>query len=148
MQSRSMLVLTICAFLLAGCGQVAPTVWLCTFHENAGHAVLDCDKVKIVFDGVKLMLPVGQEGGGATGSLQVGGSGTNNTTLTALHHTLTSSYSDGVNSISLGNYAVKVLEQGHKLQVGEKSFTLDGNTKTIVIRDDGSAEERQPEKSD
>ncbi|MBI3319509.1 MAG: hypothetical protein HYZ89_02850 [Candidatus Omnitrophica bacterium] len=144
MQSRVMLLLALCLLFSAGCGQLTPVFWQCNFQEESGHAVLDCDKVKIVFEGVKLTSQAGQIFGGSTGSLQVAGSGTSKITLTALHENqnLTNSYSNGVNKISLGTYVVKVLEQGCKLQVGEKTFTLGNDKQTIVIREDGSAEAR------
>ena len=78
---RTMILLT-CLLLLAGCGR-APTTWQCEVKEESGFAVLEMEKVKVVFEGIKLTSNPGRVGGGASGSKQIAGRGTSKIILTA-----------------------------------------------------------------
>jgi hypothetical protein len=126
---------------LSGCAQ--PVHWQIDFSEEAGNAVLDTDGVKLVFEGIHIPLPERQAGNGASGSMQVAGSGMSVNILNTHDQRLTNSYSGGVNTITLGKYTLRVQDEGRKLQIGEKTILLGDGKRTIVIHEDGSAGEQK-----
>ena len=128
-----------CLLLCTGCGS-APTVWQCKVNEESGVAVLEIEKVRVVFEGVKLTTNPGRVGGGASGSMQIAGSGTSKTTLTAFGQKLTSSYGSNINTIALGDFGLRITEGGRKLIVGDYSYDIGEGNQTIIIHPDGSTE--------
>lgn len=141
---RNVLALLVSLLACAGCTQGVPRIWNCDFHAESGVAVLDTDRVRLVFEGVPIESPAGGSGGGAAGSLQVGGSGTSNIELTALNQKVTNHYRDGINTISLGNYTLALKDDGHVLVAGGKNLTLGDIKRTVVVHADGSADFQEP----
>ena len=133
------MILATCLLLITGCGS-APTVWQCKVKEELGVAVLEIEKVRVVFEGIKLTSNPGRVGGGARGSLQIAGSGASKTTLTAFGQQLTSSYGSNINTIALGDFGLRITEGGRKLVVGDYSQEIGEGNQTIIIHPVGSAE--------
>ena len=129
--------------LVCGCSQ-APVMWHCEFGEESGSAVLDTEVVRIVFEGVRIAHTQGREGGGSSGSMQVSGSGTSQIVLTALGRKLTNAYSAGINTVTLGEYELRITDGGRKLVVGSTTYEIGNGKKTILIHGDGSADVSEP----
>jgi hypothetical protein len=123
-----------------GCSKGPTVQWQCGFYEDSGHAVLDSEGVTLIFEGVPITVPAGKVGGGSTGSLQISGGSTTTITLAALDQTITNSYADGVNTISIADYSARIKDSGKTLEIGDKVFALDGKKVTIIIHPDGTAE--------
>jgi hypothetical protein len=139
MRNERSMILATCLLLTTGCGS-APTVWQCNVKEESGVAVLEIEKLRVVFEGIKLTSNPGRAGGGASGSMQIAGSGTSKTTLTAFGQKLTSSYVSNINTIALGDFGLRITEGGRKLVVGNNSYDIGAGVQTIIIHPDGSAE--------
>lgn len=118
--------------------------WQFTFESQDNTAVIDMDRVTLIFEDVSVILPEGQIGGGAGGSLTVAGSGTSIISVTAFGKTFTTSYKSGVNTMTFEGYSLKLLDAGTKLQIGTQEFDLTGEKKTVIIREDGSANVQEP----
>ena len=126
---------------VVGCGQQA-VLWNCSFDEQSGHAVFTTEKFALEFESVRIDRTAGMKGGGSTGSLQVAGSGNSEITLTSLKQTLTNSYSNGVNTITLGKYTAFVKQNGRTVVIGDRSFELGDSKTTIVLHEDGTADKK------
>lgn len=139
MRNRGLMILATCLLLLTGCGS-APIIWQCNVKEESGVAVLEIEKVRVVFEGIQLTSNPGRVGGGASGSVQIAGSGTIKTKLTAFGQELTSSYGSNINTIALGDFGLRITEGGRKLVVGNNSYDIGAGEQTIIIHPDGSTE--------
>ena len=133
-----LLPLVLSALVASGCS--GRQNWHFDFTSQNDKAVIDMDHVRLIFDGVPVVLPQGQTGGGASGSLSVAGSGTSKITATAFGKTFMNSYKSGVNTMTFETHSLILLDAGTKLQIGTQEFDLTGEKKTIVIHADGSAE--------
>ncbi|MCH8822913.1 MAG: hypothetical protein IH984_05320 [Planctomycetes bacterium] len=125
------------ALTLSSCG--SSETWQFTLKSQKDKAVIDMDKVTLIFEGVPMVLPQDQTGGGASGSLVVSGSGTAAVTVTAFGKSFTNYYNEGVNSMSFEGYTFNLLDTGTKLRIGTQVFDLTGEKKTIVIHKSGGA---------
>jgi hypothetical protein len=134
------LILLPLVMLVAGCEAFNYTSWQASFEQEQGHLVLDCEQFRVRFDGVNLAgSPVR---GGASFSLQVSGGGTSIVNLNAYDHTLTSSWSSGVNTITLKQHELRILGGGKQLQIGSSIFDLGGEKKSLIVRADGTVTAR------
>ncbi len=134
-----LLPLVLSGLVAIGCSGLQQN-WHFDFTSQNDKAVIDMDHVRLIFDGVPVVLPQGQTGGGASGSLSVAGSGTSKITATAFGKTFMNSYKSGVNTMTFETHSLILLDAGAKLQIGTQEFDLTGEKKTIVIHADGSAE--------
>ena len=105
-----------------------------TFTEMNDDESLGVDKVTIIFDGVtytnissgtatvsgKYMSTAGATGTGA--------------------RTFTTSYADGVNTMTFSGHTFKLIEGGTKLEFGTQTIDLTGEKKTIIVKKDGAVE--------
>ena len=89
-----------------------------------------------------LVRPKGQIGGGAGATLKVAGWGKSDITQTVFDTTLKTSYSKGQNTITIGEYTVKIVDAGTNMIVGGKTIPIGDRKQTIAILADGSAETR------
>jgi len=128
--------LALAALASSGCGD--PQNWQFAFESQNDKAVIDMDRVTLIFEGVPVVLPEGQTGGGASGSLTVAGSGRSIITVTAFGKTFTNSYNNRVNTMTFEGYSLELLNAGTKLQIGTQEFDLTGKKKTVVIHKDGN----------
>ena len=125
---------------LASSGCSGRQNWQFALTSQDDKAVIEMDRVTLVFEEVSAALSEGQSGGGASGSLTVAGYGTSKITVTAFGKTFVNSYEDGVNTMTFEGYSLKLLDAGTKLLVGTQAFDLTGKKKTLVIHEYGSVE--------
>lgn len=141
MQSRSLLLLLMLAtgvLVCAGYNVRTLRFWQMSLEQNQGHLELDCEAFNVVFDGVDVNSAA--HGGGASVSLQFVGSGTSILNLFAFDQSLTTSYSSGVNTITIKQYEIKILGEGKRIQFGDTTFDLGTDQKSFVVHADGTAE--------
>ncbi len=142
--SKGLFLVPLALVALASSGCSNRQNWQFSFESQNGKAVIDMDRVTLIFEGVSVVLPEGQTGGGAGGSLRVAGSGTSTITVTAFGKTFTNSYQSGVNTMTFEGHSLVLLEAGTKLRIGTQEFDLTGEKKTIIIHEDGSATVQDP----
>jgi hypothetical protein len=135
---RFLVPLALAALASTGCG--SGQNWRFAIKSQNDKAVIDMDRVTLIFEDVAVVLPEGQTEGGASGSLTVAGSGTSTVTVTAFGKSFTNSYSNGVNTMTFEEHTLKLIDAGTTLQIGTQEFDLTGEKKTLVIRKDGGAE--------
>lgn len=135
--------IAVVALTSLGCGR--PQTWQFTLKAENGKAKIETDRVAIIFEGVPFDPAPGGTGGEATGSLAFAGPGKADVSVTAGGKTFKNSYAGGVNTMTFAGHTLTLREAGTKLEVGPKAFDLGAKKKTIVIREDGSAEDKQTE---
>lgn len=135
MRSHLVLVLaTLATLCLVGCSP--RQAWEYSLATRDGKALVDTDRVALVFEGVAFAPPAG----GATGSLVVAGSGTHRSTVRFDDVSFESEYTGGTNTMKLEGYTFTLRERGKSLQIGAQEFDLRGAKQTIVVAEDGTAQ--------
>ena len=137
---RILVALTAIALFSHGCLSHKPAHWEITAED--GHAVIHMDTVTLVFPDSTVPKSKYQSGG-ASGTMNVAGSGPSGLKISAFGKNLSASYAGGVNTVTFDGLTFKLLDGGSKLQIGTQEFDLTGKKKTIVIRKDGSAQLQQ-----
>lgn len=135
-QNAPVIALLLCMSLGCNSSQSKTSVrWQCSLEEVDGVAVIDCDKLRLIFTDLKLESSPLKEGGGASFSILVAGPGTEDSSVVAHKTKVSASYRNGQTTITVGDNgtAIKVLENGKQLRVGDTLFPLSEKKFTLVI---------------
>ena len=121
-----------------------PVRWQCSFDEVEGVAVIDSETLRLVFSGVMFESSPLKQGGGASFSMCVAGTETEDMSVVAHKTKMTTSYGNGECTITVNGNTVKVIDSGKRVQAGDATFPLNDKKLTLKTAADGSAT-REPQ---
>ena len=114
--------------------------WSYTLMDTDGNTIFDSNGVKIIFEGAR-MSPNGGRGGG---TVSVSGSGRSGGRIGSGNGAFTTSYADGVCTLTFAGHTFTLTDGGKKLAYGNQSFDLSDGKKTIIVKPSGPAEIQKP----
>ena len=108
--------------------------WTAMIFSVGGKATIDTTGVTFVFEGISMW-----PGGGGGGGLQVTGPGSGETAGGGFGAGFGASYSQGIATIKIRDYTLKLSNNGAKLTFGEQTFDLSKEKQIIAINPKGVA---------
>jgi hypothetical protein len=116
------------------------STWSYTLVDTDGNTIFDTTGVKIIFEGSR-MSPNGGRGGG---TLTISGDGRGGSQIGRGDGAFTTSYANGVCTLTFAGHTITLINGGKKLVYGDQSFDLSEGKRTILVKATGPAEIQTP----